>query len=138
MTRGDVEEYDARAVKPEDNGLKGPDRSAGVAPFPKIVQRPLRAQPGMNVSQMHYAKRGIITPAMEYVAERENLGRERLKEYSLDGQDWGAAITDYVTPERSEEHTSDLQSLIRILSSDLYLKKNNPSTNKQTTHFIHQ
>src|SRR3546814_2638971 len=82
MARGDVEEYDARAVKPEDNGLKGPDRSAGVAPFPKIVQRPLRAKPGTNVSQMHYAKRGIITPEMEYVAERENLGRERLKEYT--------------------------------------------------------
>ncbi|HEY9581256.1 MAG TPA: phosphomethylpyrimidine synthase ThiC, partial [Rhizorhapis sp.] len=99
MARGDVEEYDARAVKPEDNGLKGPDRSAGVAPFPKIVQRPLRAKPGTNVSQMHYAKRGIITPEMEYVAERENLGRERLKEYTRDGQDWGAAIPDYVTPE---------------------------------------
>src|SRR3546814_5729069 len=84
MARGDVEEYDARAVKPEDNGLKGPDRSAGVAPFPKIVQRPLRAKPGTNVSQMHYAKRGIITPEMEYVAERENLGRERLKEYTRD------------------------------------------------------
>src|SRR3546814_15846826 len=75
MARGDVEEYDARAVKPEDNGLKGPDRSAGVAPFPKIVQRPLRAKPGPNVRQLHYAKRGIITPEMEYVAARENLGR---------------------------------------------------------------
>src|SRR3546814_17601688 len=53
----------------------------------------------MNVSQMHYAKRGTITPEMEYVAERENLGRERLKEYTRDGQDWGAAIPDYVPPE---------------------------------------
>src|SRR3546814_15975419 len=53
----------------------------------------------MNVSQMHYARRGIITPEMDYVAERENLGRERLKEYTRDGQDWGAAIPDYVTPE---------------------------------------
>src|SRR3546814_20257575 len=99
MARGDVEEYSARGVKTEDNGRKGPDRSAGVAPFPKIVQSPLRAKPGTNVSQMHYAKRGIITPEMEYVAERENLGRERLKEYTRDGQDWGAAIPDYVTPE---------------------------------------
>lgn len=99
LGRGDVEAYDARQVKPEDNGLKGPDRSAGVPQFPNVVKRPLRAKPGMNVSQMHYAKRGIITPEMEYVAERENLGRERLAEYVRDGQDWGASIPDYVTPE---------------------------------------
>jgi phosphomethylpyrimidine synthase len=99
LARGDAEAYDARAVKPEDNGLKGPDRSGGVAPFPHVVKRPLRAKPGMNISQMHYARRGIITPEMEYVAERENLGRERLQEYIRDGQDWGAEIPDYVTPE---------------------------------------
>ena len=97
--RGDVEAYDARAIQPEDNGLKGPDRSGGVQPFPNVVKRPLRAKPGMNVSQMHYARRGIITPEMEYVAERENLGRARLKEYIRDGHDWGAEIPDYVTPE---------------------------------------
>jgi phosphomethylpyrimidine synthase len=99
MARGDVEEYDARALKPEDNGMKGPDRSGGVQPFPNVVKRPLRAKAGMNVSQMHYARRGIITPEMEYVAVRENLGRERLAEYVRDGQDWGAEIPDYVTPE---------------------------------------
>ncbi|HET8613619.1 MAG TPA: phosphomethylpyrimidine synthase ThiC, partial [Sphingomonas sp.] len=96
--RGDVESYDARTVKPEDNGLSGPDRSAGVPQFPNVVKRPLRARPGMNVSQMHYARRGIITPEMEYVAERENLGREKLIR-ERDGQDWGAAIPDFVTPE---------------------------------------
>ena len=99
LARGDVEAYDARSVKPEDNGLKGPDRSGGVPAFPNVVRRPLRAKPGANLSQMHYAKRGIITPEMEYVATRENLGREMLKEYVRDGQDWGAAIPDYVTPE---------------------------------------
>jgi len=100
MGRGDVEEYDARAVKPEDNGLKGPDRSAGVPAFPNVVQRPLRAKAGQNVSQMHYARRGIITPEMEYVAIRENLGRQALKEQLIrDGQDWGAAIPDHVTAE---------------------------------------
>jgi phosphomethylpyrimidine synthase len=97
--RGDVDDYDGRGVKPEDNGLKGPDRSGGVAQFPNTVRRPLRAKAGMNVSQMHYARRGLITPEMEYVAERENLGRERLAEYLRDGQDWGADIPDYVTPE---------------------------------------
>ncbi|UZW54788.1 phosphomethylpyrimidine synthase ThiC [Sphingobium sp. JS3065] len=97
--RGDVEEYDARAIQPEDNGLKGPDRSGGVQPFPNTIKRPLRARAGANVSQMHYARRGIITPEMEYVAERENLGRARLAEYVRDGHDWGAEIPDYVTPE---------------------------------------
>ncbi|MFZ2979916.1 MAG: phosphomethylpyrimidine synthase ThiC, partial [Sphingobium sp.] len=98
--RGDVEEYDGRGLKPEDNGQLGPDRSGGVAPFPHVVQRPLRAKAGMNVSQMHYARRGIITPEMEYVAVRENLGRAEMKEKAKrDGQDWGASIPDYVTPE---------------------------------------
>ncbi len=99
MARGDVEDYRGRALKPEDNGQLGPDRSGGVRPFPNVVQRPLRAKAGMNVSQMHYARRGIVTPEMEYVAERENLGRARLAEYVRDGESFGAAIPDYVTPE---------------------------------------
>jgi len=105
MARGDVEEYDGRGVKPEDNGLKGPDRSGGVVPFPNVVQRPLRAKAGHNVSQMHYARKGIITPEMEYVAIRENIGRAALKEkLQRDGEDFGAEIPDFVTAEfvRSE------------------------------------
>ncbi|TCM19823.1 hydroxymethylpyrimidine synthase [Novosphingobium sp. PhB165] len=112
MARGDVEEYDARAVKPEDNGQLGPDRSGGVPAFPNVVKRPLRAKPGMNVSQMHYARAGIITPEMEYVAERENLGRAMLKEYVRDGQDWGAAIPDYVTPEFVREEVARGRAII--------------------------
>ena len=62
------------------------------------TKRPLRALPGANVSQMHYARQGIITREMEYVAIRESLGRKQLKEAALrDGQDWGASIPDYVT-----------------------------------------
>ncbi|MCD1623071.1 phosphomethylpyrimidine synthase ThiC [Citromicrobium bathyomarinum] len=98
MARGDVEEYDARPVKPEDNGQLGPDRSGGVPQFPSVVKRPLRAKAGQNVSQMHYARKGIITPEMEYVAERENLGREMIAK-DRDGQSWGAAIPDFITPE---------------------------------------
>ncbi len=97
--RGDVEEVTQREVRPEDNGQLGPDRSGGVPAFPNVKKQVLRAKPGANVSQMHYARRGIITPEMEYVATRENLGRERLAEYIRDGQDWGASIPDYVTPE---------------------------------------
>jgi phosphomethylpyrimidine synthase len=99
LARGDVESYDAREIRPEDNGQLGPDRSGGVQPFPNVVRRPLRARPGANVSQMHYARRGIVTPEMEYVAARENLGREIALQQARDGQDWGAAIPDHVTPE---------------------------------------
>ena len=97
--RGDTETYDGRAIRPEDNGQLGPDRSGGVPQFPHTGRRPLRARAGGNLSQMHYARRGIITPEMEYVATRENLGRERLREYTRDGESFGAAIPDYVTPE---------------------------------------
>jgi len=100
LARGDVEAYDGRAVRPEDNGQLGPDRSGGVPAFPNVVRRPLRARAGQNVSQMHYARRGIITPEMEYVALRENMGRAALKEALIrDGQDFGAAIPDEVTAE---------------------------------------
>jgi phosphomethylpyrimidine synthase len=97
--RGDVEEVAQRELRPEDNGQLGPDRSGGVQPFPNVRKRVLRAKPGMNVSQMHYARQGIITPEMEYVATRENLGRQRLAEYTRDGMSFGAAIPDFVTPE---------------------------------------
>jgi phosphomethylpyrimidine synthase len=99
LARGDVEEVAQREVKPEDNGQLGPDRSGGVPAFPNVRKTVLRAKPGANLSQMHYARRGIITPEMEYVATRENLGRERLAEYIRDGESFGAEIPDYVTPE---------------------------------------
>lgn len=81
QSRGDVEAYDGRIIKPEDNGFKEgvqPRASHVVEAFPKVVTRPMRAKAGGNVSQMHYAKRGIITEEMEYIAIRENEGR---KEY---------------------------------------------------------
>src|SRR3712207_112019 len=97
--RGDVEEVAQREVRPEDNGQLGPDRSGGVQPFPNVRKKVLRAKPGHNVTQMHYARRGIVTPEMEYVAVRENLGREAIANAVRDGVDFGAAIPDYVTPE---------------------------------------
>src|SRR5438105_1043940 len=99
LARGDVEEVAQREVRPEDNGQLGPDRSGGVQPFPNVRKRVLRAKPGANVTQMHYAKRGIVTFEMEYVAIREHLGRETALNASRDGQDFGAAIPDFVTPE---------------------------------------
>ncbi|WP_371431989.1 phosphomethylpyrimidine synthase ThiC [Novosphingobium sp.] len=113
VARGDVETYSAREVKPEDNGQLGPDRSGGVPPFPNVNTAPLRAKAGQNVTQMHYARRGIITPEMEYVAIRENLGRKQLKEaLARDGQDWGASIPDYVTPEFVREEVARGRAII--------------------------
>src|SRR5512144_1528114 len=83
--RGDVEEVTQREVRPEDNGQLGPDRSGGVQPFANVRKRVLRARPGANVTQMHYARRGIVTPEMEYVAIRENLGREAALNAARDG-----------------------------------------------------
>ncbi len=95
--RGDVEEYDGRQIQPEDNGNVGEDRL--VESFP-INNRPLRAKNGKAVTQLAYARAGVITPEMEYIAIRENLGREKLREeIERDGEPFGAEIPDFITPE---------------------------------------
>ena len=95
--RGDVEHYDGRVVKPEDNGFVSGDR---LTPEFPARNRPLKARDGKAVTQLAYARAGIITPEMEFIAIRENLGREMLKEkLARDGEGFGAAIPDYVTPE---------------------------------------
>jgi thiamine biosynthesis protein ThiC len=97
--RGDVEAYEGRAVRPEDDGLRvGETRSVPV--FDRGERRPLRGKPGRAVTQMAYARAGIVTPEMEYIAVRENLGRQQLAEAAArDGHDFGASIPDFVTPE---------------------------------------
>ena len=72
-----------------------------------LTRLPRRAKAGMNVSQMHYARKGIITPEMEYIAIRENQRRENMSELlqkQHKGQDFGASIPAIITPEfvRSE------------------------------------
>ncbi|MBM3350807.1 MAG: phosphomethylpyrimidine synthase ThiC [Betaproteobacteria bacterium] len=67
-----------------------------------LTRLPRRAKAGMNVSQMHYARKGIITPEMEYIAIRENQRRENMSELLQTqhlGQDFGAAIPKMITPE---------------------------------------
>jgi phosphomethylpyrimidine synthase len=100
LARGDVEEIDGRPVKPEDNGLRRGEASA-VPQFDRGGRRVLRAKGGAAVTQLAYARRGIITPEMEYVAIRENLGRERpdARIAREQGQSFGAAIPEHVTPE---------------------------------------
>ncbi|WP_182914458.1 phosphomethylpyrimidine synthase ThiC [Paenibacillus sp. 1011MAR3C5] len=73
--RLDVERYDGREVRPEDNGFTTEERvrEKGAELFPNLSHRPLRAKEGRNVTQLHYARQGIITPEMEYIAIREGM-----------------------------------------------------------------
>lgn len=116
--RGDTEIYTGRAAQAVDDGTRREDRTD---PSDPEVQRiaalraqaaglqrtPRRAKAGANVSQMHYARRGIITPEMEYIALRENTKREWMAEYlgdaeraqRLRGNPMGAQLPEFVTPE---------------------------------------
>ncbi|OLP57819.1 phosphomethylpyrimidine synthase ThiC [Xaviernesmea oryzae] len=97
LARGDVEAYDGRRVKPEDNGFVSGDK---LTPEFPVRHQPLRARDGKAVTQLAYARAGIITPEMEYIAIRENLGRKAAKEaLERDGESFGAHIPDYVTPD---------------------------------------
>lgn len=81
IERGDVEEYEGRVKNARDDGYKREDDpriEAGV--FPGLKRKPLRAKQGMNVTQMHYARRGIITPEMEFIAIREGLTPEFVRD----------------------------------------------------------
>src|SRR5215213_804437 len=98
LARGDVEEINGREIRPEDNGLRRGEQSP-VPVFDRAGRKVLRAKPGQAVTQYAYAKRGIITPEMEYVAIRENLGRDKLAERVDAGESFGASIPDHVTAE---------------------------------------
>jgi phosphomethylpyrimidine synthase len=103
LARGDVEEYVGRDRKPEDDGLK-PGEKLTVPQFKRDGAQGgiklLRAKPGKNVTQLYYARQGIITEEMKFIAARENLGRSALR----DGNSFGASIPDEITAEfvRSE------------------------------------
>ena len=82
--RGDTETYSGREVQPRDNGYltaghaefaSQRETKGQLQPFPGLKRAPRRAFEGGNVTQMHYARKGIITPEMEYIATRETLGR---------------------------------------------------------------
>ncbi|HXZ67519.1 MAG TPA: phosphomethylpyrimidine synthase ThiC, partial [Alphaproteobacteria bacterium] len=98
LARGDVEEYDGRARKPEDDGLK-PGEKLSVEVFDRAGLKPLRAKQGRCVTQLEYARAGVVTREMEYIAVRENLGRARVANLKRSGESFGASIPDYVTPE---------------------------------------
>ena len=118
LERNDVEEVDGRATRPEDNGYRNSAEELArleklkaegkLEFFPKTPRRVLRAKSGARVTQMHYARKGIVTPEMEFVALRENMGRTGAFVPSKDrsnlrfqhpGDSFGAAIPRHVTPE---------------------------------------
>ncbi|MGF9964062.1 phosphomethylpyrimidine synthase ThiC [Bacillus rhizoplanae] len=84
VERGDLEEYEGREVKPEDDGVKVAAKHTPV--FPQMGRKPLRAKAGENVTQMHYARKGIITAEMEYVAIREGVEPEFVRKEIAEGR----------------------------------------------------
>ena len=125
LARGDTESYQGRSIQAVDDGLKPDERhdermTALRAAASALQRTPRRAKPGVNVTQMHYARKGIITPEMEYVAIRENQRRLEMadgvgdwrtaysqdaeRETRLRGNPMGAMIPREITPEfvRSE------------------------------------
>jgi len=98
LDRGDIAPVlNPREVKPEDNGHAS---GKHLAPrFDTSNHQVFKGVEGRPVTQYEYAKAGIITPEMEYVAIRENLRREQTAPCIRDGEDFGAAIPDFVTPE---------------------------------------
>jgi phosphomethylpyrimidine synthase len=122
MDRGDVEEYEGREVAPADNGYlsnehaerynQNKEAANRLKEYPGLVRKPLRAK-DHPVSQLWYARQGIITPEMEFIAIRENLGREKAFKATDDsvngprnvmnhqhpGQSFGAKLPEFITPE---------------------------------------
>ena len=98
--RGGVEEYQGREIKPEDNGNVGASHAAKAF---TAYHKPLRGLDGHKITQLEFARAGIITKEMIYVAERENLGRkqqlERAEAALADGESFGAAVPAFITPE---------------------------------------
>jgi phosphomethylpyrimidine synthase len=103
--RGGVEHYEGRPIQPVDNGNVSGKHLARNFP---TTHHPLRAANGKPVTQLEWARAGVITKEMVYIAERENLGRkqqlERAEAALADGESFGAAVPAFVTPEfvRSE------------------------------------
>jgi phosphomethylpyrimidine synthase len=103
--RGGVEEYEGREIKAIDNGnVSGKHLARNFT----NTSKPLRGLPGQPVTQLEWARKGVITKEMIYVAERENLGRKTMldvaQEAHDDGESFGASVPLFVTPEfvRSE------------------------------------
>ncbi|MCA9439365.1 MAG: phosphomethylpyrimidine synthase ThiC, partial [Candidatus Omnitrophica bacterium] len=160
LARGDVEEVSGREVQPVDNGYKGADASPlEDLIHPGLQRTPLRAKPGRCVTQMHYARKGEITPEMEYIAIRENQRREEMLEEMAKsgvpmrrqhpGQDWGASIPPVITPEFVRDEVARGRAIIpsninhpelepMIIGRNFLVKINSNIGNSATTSSIEE
>ncbi|WP_223669891.1 phosphomethylpyrimidine synthase ThiC [Kangiella shandongensis] len=119
LGRGDVEEYQGREIKAIDNGYTDDDK-AFATHNPDLQRKPLRAKQGQNVTQLHYARKGIITPEMEYIAIRENQRRQEWqetlsseeREKRLKGHAFGANTPDEITPEFVRKEIAEGRAII--------------------------
>ncbi|ATU93674.1 phosphomethylpyrimidine synthase ThiC [Phyllobacterium zundukense] len=108
--QGDTRSYEGRHIIPADNGFATGER---LTPEFPIRNQPLKAVGTKAVTQLAYARAGIITPEMEYVGIRENLGRVAARTAAVrDGESFGAAIPDYVTPEFVREEIARGRAII--------------------------
>ena len=114
--RGDVQELKSIS---SDYGLERlQDQGLDALRFPNLLHRPLVAKKGKNVSQMYYAKKGIITAEMEYVAIRENQRREELMQQGIEmeqhpGESFGANLPEgFITPEFVREEIASGRAII--------------------------
>lgn len=120
-SRNDVEEYDGRIMEPADNGYSTDEQLDFVTAGAKgLVRTPLRAKKGQNVSQLYYARQGIITPEMEFIAIRENQNRVMSEEYlgdpereeRLKGESFGANLPEEITPEFVRKEVAEGRAVI--------------------------
>lgn len=117
--RDDTETYGGRAIQPMDNGHRNALMARGTS-FPALARTPRKASSGKNVTQMHYARKGVITPEMEYVAIRENMRWAELRERygnaardkRLQGNPWGAKLPQEVTAEFVREEIAAGRAII--------------------------
>ena len=125
--RGDVEEYSGRVVKPKDDGYLSERHVEHMSNrdqhriFPGLKHLPLRGK-DHPVTQLWYAQQGVVTPEMEYIAIRENLGRDQALEVIKDnrsslsqqhpGQCFGASIPEYITPEFVRQEVASGRAII--------------------------
>ena len=102
-----------RAVKPEDNGFAAADKLVAPCPAERTIRR---AEPGQMVTQFEFARAGIITEEMIYVAHRENACREQMLERAeaalADGQSFGASVPPFITPDFVREEVARSRAII--------------------------
>ncbi|MEP7454753.1 phosphomethylpyrimidine synthase ThiC [Phyllobacterium sp. SB3] len=107
--QADSYSYEGRLIQSADNGFATGERLTREFP---ILHQPRKARDGKAITQLAYARAGIITPEMEYVAVRENLGRDVARNIVRDGESFGASVPDHVTPEFVREEIARGRAII--------------------------